>query len=50
MDRLRHREDGATMVEYALMLLFVVLAAFVGVELFGGSVRGLFDGAATVYP
>jgi len=38
------------MVEYAMMMAFVVAVAFVAVQLFGGAVRGLFDSANGVFP
>ena len=50
MRRLLQEELGATMVEYGLMLLFVVVAAFLAVQRFGGSVLGLFEAAVSVVP
>lgn len=50
MHRLHRDESGATMVEYSLMVAFVVIVAMLGVELFGGSVRGLFDMAISRFP
>jgi Flp pilus assembly pilin Flp len=38
-------EDGATMVEYSLMLVFIAVAALVAVQAFGISVLGLFQSA-----
>lgn len=43
-------DSGATMVEYAIMLTFVAVVAFVGAELLGLSVLGLFDRAAALFP
>ncbi|HSG80118.1 MAG TPA: Flp family type IVb pilin [Acidimicrobiia bacterium] len=45
------RDDhGAVMVEYAFMVAFVVAVAFIGVQLFGESVLGLFRSAVDVSP
>jgi Flp pilus assembly pilin Flp len=35
-------DDGATMVEYGLMVALIALFAFVSVQVFGVSVNGLF--------
>lgn len=43
-------DQGATMVEYAFMVGFVAMAAFLAVGLFGGAVRGLFQAAAELMP
>ena len=40
------RDRGAGMVEYALLLVLVLLVAFLSVKFFGESVVGLFDGSA----
>lgn len=50
MRRLLHQESGATMVEYSLMVPFVVIVAFLAVQQFGRSVRELFDGAVSLFP
>jgi Flp pilus assembly pilin Flp len=43
-------DDGATLVEYAFMIGFVAMVAFLAVGMFGGSVRGLFQAAADLMP
>ena len=43
-------ERGAVMVEYAFMVAFVIAVAFVGVQLFGDAVLGLFQSAVDVSP
>lgn len=35
-------QDGATLVEYALMVLLIAIAAFAAVTLLGISIQGLF--------
>jgi pilus assembly protein Flp/PilA len=42
------KEDGATMVEYALMIAFVALACVAAVTALGGSVSALFQNAELV--
>jgi len=39
-------DQGATMAEYALMVAFVAMAAFLAVTMFGGALRDLFQNAA----
>lgn len=46
----RRNDDGATMVEYALMVSLVVIVAFLGVQIFGDAVRGLFGSAVDLMP
>ncbi|MCB2223769.1 MAG: Flp family type IVb pilin [Actinobacteria bacterium] len=43
-------ETGATMVEYAMMIGFVVIVAFLAVEVFGDAVRSLFQSSVDVMP
>jgi Flp pilus assembly pilin Flp len=43
-------DQGATTVEYAFMVGFVAMAAFIAVTMFGGAVRGLFQAAADLMP
>jgi Flp pilus assembly pilin Flp len=43
-------DQGATMVEYAFMVGFVAMAAFLAVTMFGGAVRDLFQAAADLMP
>jgi pilus assembly protein Flp/PilA len=37
------RDEGATMIEYGLMVALIALVAVAAVGLFGASVNGLFD-------
>ena len=43
---LQSRDDGATMVEYGLMVVFIAVVALVAVTAFGGSIREIFQNAA----
>ena len=43
---LQSRDDGATMVEYSLMVVLIAVAALIAVTAFGGSVRDIFQDAA----
>jgi pilus assembly protein Flp/PilA len=43
---LLHRDDGATMVEYGLMVALIAVVALVAVTALGGSVRDIFQGIA----
>jgi Flp pilus assembly pilin Flp len=43
--RLRHSEDGATMLEYALILAFVAMLCVVAVTALGQSLSGPFQSA-----
>lgn len=36
-------QDGATLVEYALLVLLIAIAAFAAVTVFGVNVLGLFS-------
>jgi pilus assembly protein Flp/PilA len=40
---LLRNEEGASAVEYALILAFIAAAIIASVTLFGGSVKGLFE-------
>ena len=40
------REDGATMVEYGLMVALIAVVALVAVTALGGSVRDIFQSVA----
>ena len=42
LEFLRDREEGATMVEYVLMLTFIALALFTVVGQLGNSVKNAF--------
>ncbi|HEX3671186.1 MAG TPA: Flp family type IVb pilin [Candidatus Cybelea sp.] len=39
-------EEGATMVEYGLLVAFIALVALVGVQALGTNLSGLFNGVA----
>jgi pilus assembly protein Flp/PilA len=39
-------EEGATMVEYGLLVAFIALVALVGVTALGGSLNALFSAVA----
>lgn len=43
MYELIRSEEGATLVEYGLMVAFIALAAFLAVTAFGIEVNGLFS-------
>jgi pilus assembly protein Flp/PilA len=45
--RLLDDEDGATMVEYGLLVVFIALVAVVGATALGISLSGMFSGIAT---
>jgi Flp pilus assembly pilin Flp len=45
--QIARQRRGATMVEYALLLLFIALACFVAVGELGSTVIGLFDGVVS---
>jgi pilus assembly protein Flp/PilA len=40
-------EEGATMVEYGLLVALIALVAIVGVTLLGGNLNSLFNSAAS---
>lgn len=46
MAALFHRDDGATMVEYGLMVALIAVVALVAVTALGGSVSGVFQSIA----
>lgn len=48
--RFLRNELGATMVEYALILLFIAVAAVLGVTALGGVVVDEFDAANDGFP
>lgn len=43
---LHNRDDGATMVEYGLMVALIAVVALVAVTALGGSVRDIFSSVA----
>jgi len=47
LNRLVSEEDGATMVEYALMVALIAAAAVVAATALGGAVSGKFDSIKT---
>lgn len=44
-----HNADGATSVEYALMIGVIIVAIFVAVQALGNSLNSVFTTAATWY-
>lgn len=42
-----HREEGATMVEYGIMVALIAVVAFAAVQLLGTEVQGTFDDIST---
>ncbi|MDP2623989.1 MAG: Flp family type IVb pilin [Actinomycetota bacterium] len=48
LQRLRG-DDGATMVEYGLMVALIAIVAVFAVQAFGGAVVGLFQSAANMF-
>ena len=44
--RLVHEEEGQGLVEYGLIIVFVAIAAIVGVTVFGGDVSDFFENLA----
>lgn len=43
----KERQEGQTMVEYALLLVFIALVALVGATALGIQVDNVFDGIVT---
>jgi pilus assembly protein Flp/PilA len=48
LQRLRG-DDGATMVEYGLMVALIAIVAVFAVQAFGGAVAGLIQSAADMF-
>ncbi len=46
LHRLSSREEGATMVEYGLMVALIAVVALLAVTALGGSVRDIFQNVA----
>ena len=46
LNELLAREEGATMVEYGLMVALIAVVALVAVTALGGSVSGIFQNVA----
>lgn len=46
MKKLATREEGATMVEYGLMVALIAVVAIVGVTLLGNNILALFNQTA----
>jgi len=42
-----HKEEGATMVEYGLMVALIAIVALLAVTALGGSVRDIFTNIAS---
>ena len=47
---LRHRDEGATMVEYGLLVVVIALVVLVGAGLLGGAINGWFTTASQTTP
>jgi len=47
---LRHRDEGATMVEYGLLVAVIALVVLAGALILGTTVLGWFNNAASVTP
>lgn len=47
--RSQNRENGQTMVEYALLITFIALVALVAIKVLGSSVSSLFDSVASSF-
>ncbi|WP_241825730.1 Flp family type IVb pilin, partial [Micromonospora sp. CB01531] len=47
LSKLRRRDEGASAVEYGLLVAFIALIIVVGVGLFGGALNTFFSGLAT---
>jgi pilus assembly protein Flp/PilA len=47
MQKFGSREEGATMVEYGLMVALIAVVCLVAVGLLGDNVAGVFDQVAT---
>jgi Flp pilus assembly pilin Flp len=45
---LAHREEGATLVEYCLLLGLIALMCIIAITAFGGDVAGLFAPAVDI--
>lgn len=47
LQTLKSRDEGATMVEYALLVVFIALVALVGVIVLGDALSDRFDDVGT---
>jgi len=47
---LRHRDEGASMVEYGLLVALIAVVAIVGVALLGPKLSDLFTDVANTIP
>ncbi len=47
MYNLFHKDEGATMVEYGLMVALIAIVALLAVTALGGSVRDIFTNIAS---
>jgi len=47
---LRHRDEGATMVEYGMLVVVIALVVLVGAGLLGAAVNGWFTDASSTAP
>jgi pilus assembly protein Flp/PilA len=41
------KEEGASLVEYALLVALIAVACILAITALGGSIRGLFQGLST---
>jgi len=46
LERVRRDEQGATAVEYGLMVALIAVVIIAGVALLGDNLKAMFDGAA----
>lgn len=46
LQRVLRDEEGATMVEYGLMVALIAVVAMVAVETLGGDIKTMFDNVA----
>jgi pilus assembly protein Flp/PilA len=46
LQSLWHDEEGATMVEYGLLIAFIAMVALVGVQMLGSNLNALFTTVA----
>ncbi len=50
LKRVLHGEEGASMVEYGLLVALIALAAIAGVTAVGLALQGMFSNVATKLP
>jgi Flp pilus assembly pilin Flp len=47
LNRFIHGEEGATLIEYAVMLLFILIISLVAISSLANSLSGLFNDTAS---